>query len=315
MCEDSGYHRVVVRAIAQALEQGAWDGAAVARVLERAWGRCASARAIAKRIDVPKAVRVVCVGGATLGGSGKTPLAIECARRLAQVAQNGAGVALVGHAYRAKPGRARVVREDDPLDEVGDEAIVAARELTPAGARVVVAPTRAEAVAFAARDSAALVLDGVAQLEPVRASLALLAVDAQEPWGCAQALPPRGDLRAPKAALLAACDRVVPVRPAGRGAWLGPRLLSWDELRPLRIGLLTALARPSRIVAMLARQRVTPALELRARDHGPFAHRVRGESIDLFLATPKCALHLERPGGGSALPAPLAVLDARFVFG
>ena len=41
-------------------------------------------------------------------------------------ARAGARVALVGHAYRATPGRARVVAPDDALHEVGDEALVAA---------------------------------------------------------------------------------------------------------------------------------------------------------------------------------------------
>jgi tetraacyldisaccharide 4'-kinase len=173
-----------VLALARALEHGAYAGP-LARTLGRVWEHTLG-RAVVRRLTWPSHVRVIAVGGATLGGSGKTPLAIACA---AELAAAGASVAFVGHAYRATPGRARVVSGADPVGEVGDEALLAARTLGPAGVPVVVAPRRSDAVALAARISNVLVLDGVAQTTPDRASLALLAVDASEPWGRAVALP------------------------------------------------------------------------------------------------------------------------------
>jgi tetraacyldisaccharide 4'-kinase len=151
-------------------------------------------------LRVPSGARAIGIGGATLGGSGKTPLAIACARELARAGER---VALVGHAYRASPGVARVVAPDDTLRAVGDEALVAARELRhDRGAVVVVGPSREAAIAHAATLADVLVLDGVTQTVPRRLDLALLAVDPDEPWGRAAATPPRGDLRAPIATLL-----------------------------------------------------------------------------------------------------------------
>jgi tetraacyldisaccharide 4'-kinase len=299
-------------------------------LVERALGRLLD-RCVVRRLDAPGGAATIAVGGSTFGGSGKTPLAIACAEELARC---GARTVLVGHAYRARPPGPRFVGVDDPLGEVGDEALLAARALAPLGARVAVAPTRAEAIAWAAAAADVLVLDGVAQLAPVPATLALLAVDADEPWGAGSALPLRGSLRANIPALLSACDAVVPMTNAGvshgcvidgvgrkmwparvqsRGAWVdGGTLLTWEAIRSLRIGLLSALGRPERVRRWLERRGVLPRAFVRARDHGPFGRAARREirvaqahGIDVWLATPKCAIHAMR-----GLPGiPLAVLD------
>jgi tetraacyldisaccharide 4'-kinase len=253
-----------VLAVAQALEQGRWQGP-LARAAERLWAG-AAARSIVRPLPRPADVRVVVVGGATLGGSGKTPLAIACARALAAA---GGRVAFVGHAYRGKPGRARIVHEDDPMSIAGDEALLASRALRDLGVPVAVGPSRASAVAFAATLADVLVVDGLVQSAP-RATLALLAVDPQRPWGQARAMPPCGDLRAPVQALRRATDRVVAVGDGSTEAALVSRgvlfqerpeapLLGWAELASLRVGLLVALGRPERVVESLARRGFTPA--------------------------------------------------------
>jgi hypothetical protein len=92
---------------------------------------------------------------------------------------------------------------------------------------------------------------------------------------------------------------------------------TWESIRPLRVGLLVALGRPERLVRFLAQRGVAPRVIVRARDHGPFAIHARGlaalasrfRGIDLWLATPKCALHAER--ALSALP--VAVIDRSVV--
>lgn len=280
--------------------------------LSALWVRVSS-RHLVRPVAVPSGVRVVVVGGATLGGSGKTPLAIACA---AELAASGARVVLVGHAYRAKPGYARVVAETDTLDDVGDEALLAARALAllePSGrARVVVAPRRSDAVELALRHADVLVIDGVAQTKPRRASLALLAVDSSEPWGRVGALPPRGDLRAPVAALLSVCDAVVAVGERGvasgvagaleghvvsKGVCVEGETLAWSDLRGVRVGLLSALARPERVIRSLALRGIVPRAVLASRDHGPMSHRLLERAsthrVDLWLATPKCALHVD----------------------
>jgi tetraacyldisaccharide 4'-kinase len=296
--------------VARGLEEGEWDGP-VARLLARTWGvigACALARPLVWR----EGLHVVAIGGSTLGGSGKTPLAIACARALAA---SGARVAFVGHGYRAQTARARVVRADDDVDEVGDEAIVAARALAGI-AHVVVAPRRQEALSHATTFADIVVLDGVLQTAPARATLSLLALDAESPWGAGEVVP-CGDLRAPKGALLAACDHAVLLRdeasPApnepspslsahvrARGAFILDELVPWQTLAPLRLGLFLALARPGRLLGSLARRGVFPHRIVQVPDHGVAsgAHRPLSlrslPPVDLWLASPKCALHLAR---------------------
>jgi tetraacyldisaccharide 4'-kinase len=298
-------------------------------VLERGVARLLQ-RTVVRRLTVPSHVAVVAVGGATLGGSGKTPLAIACAMELAAA---GARVVLVGHAYRADPRRARFVSTRDALAEVGDEAILAARSLERLGGRVVVAPSRSAAMDLAAKTAEVLVLDGVGQLTPTRASLALLAVDAVDPWGARLTLRPGGILRAPASMLLGACDAVVPMgegpadatvfdaagsRPdlwpacvESKGARVdGGGLMTWEVLGATSVGLIAALARPERLLRSLASQGVVPRVVVRGRDHGPLGARAcrlaaKRHGVDLWLATPKCALHAaqELPG------VPVAILD------
>lgn len=275
--------------VARALEEGVVRGP-LARGVSRVWGGV-SARHVVRTLHFPAHLRVVTVGGATLGGSGKTPLAIACARALART---GARVAFVGHAYRARPGCPRVVRVSDPLAAVGDEALVAAAELEPEGVPVVVAPDRASATIHAAGIADVLVIDGVAQTRPVPATLALLAVDPEEPWGRAAAVPPCGDLRAPVEALLAAADAVVPVIEDDDVP------VPWDSLGSARVGLVTAVGRPHRVLRSLARRGIVPRVVVRARDHTPVAirtlvQRERSRSVDVWVATRKCSLHAPRP--------------------
>jgi tetraacyldisaccharide 4'-kinase len=293
--------------IGRALEEGRLQSS-MARAVAAVWGPVA-ARYLERRLPIPAGIRVVAVGGATLGGSGKTPLAVACARELAA---SGARVALVGHAYRACPGAPRRVSPEHSMVEVGDEALVAARALGPDVA-VVVASSRALAVAEAAQSADVLVLDGVIQTTPRRAALALLAVDECEPWGRARAVPPLGDLRAPRDALCEAVDAVVVIgetapdaRVRSRGAWMEGRLVPWDELRSLRLGFACALARPERVLRALAARGVVPAAVVRGPDHGPLPRRKLAElssSVDLWLATAKCAVHL----GSSRIP--VATID------
>jgi tetraacyldisaccharide 4'-kinase len=305
-------------AVARALEDGTLRGP-VARGLSRVWGRIA-AGAIVRPLARPPGVALVAIGGATLGGSGKTPLAIACARELARA---GARVALVGHAYRARPGRPRVVAQDDALDEVGDEALLATLELAGEGVAVVVGPSRASAVAYAASLAEVLVVDGVLQTNP-RASLALLAVDELRPWGHAQAVPPCGDLRAPVAALVAAADRIVAVgegstdaRTGSRGVRVADELRPWSELAGLRLGLVVALGRPARVVASLARHGLVPSVVVPAEDHGPVPLDAlrRAPPVDLWIASSKCALRA-RPALEAVWPGrSIAVLEHTVALG
>lgn len=213
-------------------------------------------------------VPVTCVGGSTLGGTGKTPVAIAIAQAMARA---GASVSLIGHAYRANPGRARVVRPGDSLFEVGDEALVCARALDGL-AEVVVAPTRQAAIELAERRADHLVIDGVLQLAPERAALSILTTPAG---------------RAPRP-LARLSDRVIRAHVEMDA--------DWSSLRSCRVGLVTCLARPARIVQALRDKGVLVARHLALRNHGPGWRVPLGDAdVDVWVATEKCALHVSGP--------------------
>lgn len=312
--------------IARWLEVGALSFPA-ARAVGHAHAALAG-RALARPLRVPvrdesdaRPLVTVTVGGSTLGGSGKTRVALACARELAS---HGANVVLIGHAYRASPRTARVVTRHDSLDEVGDEALACVRELgSETRVRVVVAPSRQAAIDLAARlfpRVDAVVLDGPLQLAPARASLSVLSLDAAAPWG-AGAAPPAGDLRAPRDLLLAHADEVVHVDATPRSVWLGSPARAIDlatfasSFAERRVGLFTALARPDRLVRALVAAGLEPKELVRAPDHGPLTTglaRLLGAAdarVDVWLATSKCAVHLERSGLGDRL----AILDGTLV--
>jgi tetraacyldisaccharide 4'-kinase len=286
-----------------------------------------AARRIERRLVAPEGVGLVTVGGATLGGSGRTRLALAVT---VAIAEAGVPVALVGHGYRAHPGHARCVSIDDALDAVGDEALACARALAGRDlpAEVVVAPRRAEAVAFAAaRGARVVVLDGPLRTSPAIPDLALLALDPRAPWG-AGVVVPAGDLRAPPDALLASADLRVDVAAdpthavtaSARGAVPLAELEAEVHAAGGRLGLFTAIARPDRLARALGRSGVVPELVVRAPDHGPVADvvhralvRARTErNITTWLVSPKCAEHLYGRGldlavliDAFALPGPV----------
>jgi tetraacyldisaccharide 4'-kinase len=318
--------------IARSLEEG--RGGPLAIAASTVWGAMAG-RSLVKPLLFPSDKRVIVVGGGTLGGSGKTPLAIECARYLASIGER---VALVGHAYGAMPPEPLVVSLRDHVACVGDEALVAARALVGCDVPVVVAPTRQAALDLALTRARVAVVDGVSQTSPVRAHLALLSVDALQPWGSGMC-PPHGDLRAPREALVSACDRIVAVgddatlsydlspydrpihqvRTVSDGAWLDGVRLGWGEIRRHKVAVWTAIARPGRVMDQLAKVRVVPKLAIHVPDHGIAstsettrrAQRALEAGVDLWLCTAKCAVHLPPQVDG----IPLAVIDYRLRLG
>jgi tetraacyldisaccharide 4'-kinase len=291
------------RSLQDKLESGRFNGP-LSRLVSRAYGNIA-AQYLVRKIEVPHRVRVIAVGGSTLGGSGKTPVAIAWAR---EGAAKGARVALIGHAYRARPSFARVVSGDDDVHAVGDEALVCARALRDV-AEVVVAPTRQMAVDFAvARGASVLVLDGVAQISPRRADVALLVTSSQLAIAC----PPAGDLRSPFPALKALADFVVRisdednfdlaedeigVRVISEGARAANGdVITFEALSNMRVGLALSIAHPERVLRMLSRRGVVPVACAYVGDHaGSKIRRAieqvsrRDGSIEAWLISEKCA--------------------------
>lgn len=304
--------------VARWLEEGTLDvplTRAIARV-----GKGAIERGLARPLHVPHGLATITVGGATLGGSGKTRVALACTRALAR---DGHDVVLVGHGHRAvlRGDLARVVETTDTVAEVGDEALACARSLdrddaARRRARVVVGRSRQHAIDFAATLAprpSVVVIDGPLQLAPRRSSLAILAVDHDAPWGSGEVVP-AGDLRATPAALLALVDHRVDVASdLGAVDFEGQRLeiasfASLVEARGLKVGLFTAVARPGRIARALEAGGVRSRVMVRLPDHGPLSAEARAAlleaEVDLWTATEKCATHLTLAG----ITRPLAIL-------
>ncbi len=290
---------------------------------------------LARPLVLPLAARVLGVGSATLGGAGKTPVAVQLA---ADLRTRGDPVAFVGHAYRAHPQFARMVSPDDDVRDVGDDALVAANALHPLGVPVWVAPSRNEAVAAAARHARTIVVDGLLQARPTPLFRSLLVLDARAPFGSGSC-PPAGDLRGAPQDLVSLCDEIVlvrdplgpppaalpahlPSRPA-RSAWidivgaLDPQgtPMSVENLRSARVGLLTLVGRAHRVLASLAHRGIVPACHWTGPDHGSLGLRDRFSlrsisarfRLDGWLVTPKCRPHLSPWDLG----APLWTLDVR----
>jgi tetraacyldisaccharide 4'-kinase len=125
-------------------------------------------------VVLPRDVAVIGVGGATLGGSYKTPLVIALSRA---VAASGEQVAVVAHGYTGRVRVARRVSPGDAVVDVGDDALYLCRELEPCGVPVVVGPRQA-ALRLAATLAPRVVVDGLLQAEPERLALSVLVLDA-----------------------------------------------------------------------------------------------------------------------------------------
>ncbi len=139
-------------------------------------------------------------------------------------------------------------------------------------------------------------------------------------------MPARGDLRAPREALLAAADHVValgagdrstecppeamaiPSRIAGAIAANGERW-SLADLARHRCGLFVTIARPSRIEAALRSAAIEPRPVIALADHAipPLAiSRARlASEVDAWLTTARCAVKLPAAIGG----APVLTLE------
>ena len=314
--------RAAVGPLARALERGRLK-TPVALLAARVW----AARAVVSRpVALPRGTAVIGVGGATLGGSHKTPVALALA---AALSNRGERVAVVAHGYASRLRGAREAAPGDTARGIGDDAAWLARELAPAGVPVFVGD-RSRALALAALRAPVIVVDGLLQARPARLALSLLAIDAAAPWG-ADACPPAGDLRAPRDALLDAADAVVAVAPEeppglaipGRpyfcvrtellaGVASNGEVVDLAAARRVRIGVVLSIARPDRFIRSLAARGIEPVITRLFADHtvprAAPSHRAM-PAVDMWLTTPKCATKLGEHYEG----APVVVVRQRLL--
>jgi tetraacyldisaccharide 4'-kinase len=163
--------------------------------------------------------RVVCIGNLTLGGTGKTPLTMDVARRLQR---HGLRPAVLSRGYKGRwERRGGIVSDGRTIRlgprEAGDEPVMMARRLE--GVPVIVGADRYRAGLLAWRRFRpdCLVLDDGFQHLRLARDLNVVLLDFWRPFGNGLLLP-RGTLREPVEALRRADAVVLTRSPAGPAA-------------------------------------------------------------------------------------------------
>ncbi|WP_426959935.1 tetraacyldisaccharide 4'-kinase [Muricoccus radiodurans] len=163
------------------------------------------AAATARRVAQPgwrAPVPVICCGNATAGGAGKTTLALDIGRRLAN---RGVSVHFLTRGYGGKtrgPTRVDPARHDSTA--VGDEALLLAAERPT----WVAADRAAGARAAVEAGAQAIVMDDGLQNPTLEKDLALLTIDGSYGFGNNRVIP-AGPLREPVAACAARSSAAV----------------------------------------------------------------------------------------------------------
>lgn len=258
-------------------------------------GRLRRAVTQPQRVPVP----VICVGNATVGGAGKTPVALDIAVRLQAM---GVRVHLISRGYGGKRTGApvRVAADQHSAAEVGDEALLLARAAPTwvGGDRV------AAARAATAAGAEALVLDDGFQNPRLAKDLSLLVIDGGGGVGNGRVLP-AGPLREPLARALARADAVVrlghappacpiPLPSTAERPLLTARLVPTAEARTLagrRVLAFAGIGRPGKLAETLHDLGVEVVAFAAFPDHHPYrqgevtALRTRATAEGLTLVT------------------------------
>ncbi len=155
------------------------------------------------RKDAPGAdAPVLCVGNLTVGGTGKTPVAIAMTAA-ARAAGFNPGVVSRGHGGRQRKAHL-VDLEHDTAADVGDEPLLLARH-----APVAVSPKRIDAAQMLVRYGCDfLIMDDGFQSARLAYDYALLLIDARHGVGNGRVIP-AGPVRAPIGAQLRRADAIV----------------------------------------------------------------------------------------------------------
>ena len=273
------------------------------------------------------ACAVVSVGGMTVGGAGKTPVAARLARGFAK---RGFRTVLASRGYRGLADEAVTVVSDGQqvlafAESAGDEALVLAAHA--AGVPVLVGADRLRVAHHAVSVFAAeiIVLDDGFQHHALARDFDVVCIDAHAALGNGRVLP-AGPLRE-SAASLRFADAVIwlddqgsaplpdsirerlrdgiSVHVARRAAsklhLLGDvSPLDLDSLQGKRVGLVSGIARPNSFRRSAEALGATVVRELRFRDHhafraedlAPLREDDREEPTDLWLTTEKDALKI-----------------------
>ena len=262
-----------------------------------------TAAVTARRVARPgwrAAVPVICCGNVTIGGAGKTTLALDLGARLAA---RGHAVHFLLRGYGGAIRGPHNVSPDDTAAKVGDEA-----RCWPVAPTWTGADRAASARAAVAAGAQVLVLDDGLQNPGLHKDLSLLVVDGASGFGNGRVLP-AGPLREPVAAGVARCQAAVLIGADATGAAavltlpvLRADLSPGSEVAAFvgrRVLAFAGIARPEKFFSMLAEAGAVVAGTISFPDHHPFSQadlrRVTAEAARIGavpVTTPKDAVRL-----------------------
>jgi tetraacyldisaccharide 4'-kinase len=237
--------------------------------------RIAAARR-ARRVGWRAPVPVLCCGNASVGGAGKTTLALDLGARLKR---RGLEVAFLTRGYGGKvqkPLRVDVTQHEAAL--VGDEALL----LAAIGTTWVSADRAAGARAAVAAGAQVLVMDDGLQNPSLAKDVSLLVVDGAVGFGNGRVMP-AGPLREPVAAAARRCRAAVVIgedatdvaRLLPRGLPVLPaRLRPGNEVAHLRgwpVVAFAGIGRPEKFFTMLEDAGLSVVSRRPFADHHPFS--------------------------------------------
>ncbi len=219
-------------------------------------------------------VPVICCGNVTVGGAGKTTLALDLGRRLLA---RGRKVHFLSRGYGGSGRGTHRVGPGDTAALVGDEPLLLA-EVAPTWTG---ADRAASARAAVEAGAEVLVLDDGLQNPTLRKDLSLLVVDGATGFGNGRVLP-AGPLREPVSAGASRCQAAVLIGPdlADAAAALPPglsllraRLVHGPEVDALagrRVLAFAGIASPGKFFATLSEAGVILAGREPFPDHHPY---------------------------------------------
>jgi tetraacyldisaccharide 4'-kinase len=248
-------------------------------------------------------VPVICCGNVTVGGAGKTTLALDLGRRLLA---RGHRVHFLSRGYRGSRRGTHRVGAGDTAADVGDEPLLLA-EVAPTWTG---ADRAASARAAVEAGAEVLVLDDGLQNPTLCKDLSLLVIDGAGGFGNGRVLP-AGPLRESVAAAASRSHAAVLIGTdrTGAAAALPPglpllrgRLVQGPEVAALagsRVFAFAGIASPDRFFANLGEAGVVLAGTARFPDHHRFTpgelHRLLAEAARtgaIAVTTPKDAVRL-----------------------
>lgn len=250
-------------------------------------------------------VPVICCGNATVGGAGKTTLALDLGRRLSA---RGVAVHFLIRGYGGKAKQTRRVIPGDTAAQVGDEALLL-NEVAPTW---IGADRAASARGAIAQGAKILVMDDGLQNPTLERDLALLVVDGTTGFGNGLVMP-AGPLREPVEAAAARCHAAVLIGEDKTGvidqipqdlSVLRARLrpsLEMQALKDRRVVAFAGIASPDKFFTSLAEAGALVVARAPFADHHPFKESEIMPLLDqatqldaAVVTTPKDAVRLPR---------------------